>query len=63
MAKREITVEFEFVSIHAYGDSYTICIIIKADDERAALNVAHIVGFEYWGARFNDNCIDWRIKK
>lgn len=61
MAKREFTIEYEFTSTRAYGDNYTRRATIKATDERAALAVAHIVGFEWFGAAFNDNCIDWRI--
>lgn len=61
MAKREITIEYEFTSTRADGDNYTRRLSIKADNEQAALNIAHIVGFREFGARFNDNCVDWRI--
>ena len=53
--------QFEFTSSKAYGDNYTLVATTKATDERAALAVAHLVGFEWFGARFNDNCVDWRL--
>jgi hypothetical protein len=61
MAKREITIEYEFTSTSAYGDNYTRTATVKADNEQAAMTVARIVGFEWFGARFNDNCVDWRV--
>lgn len=63
MARRDITIEYEFTSTRAYGDSYTRRAYIKAHDERDALAVAHIVGFQWFGARFTDNCFDWRVVK
>ena len=63
MAKRDIRVEYEFVSSRADGDSYTHIITIRAHNEHAALAVAHIFGFNHFGAKFNDNCIDWRIAR
>lgn len=61
MAKHEITIEYEFTSVHADGDNYTRTATIRAENESAALKIAHIVGFSEFGARFNDNCIDWRV--
>lgn len=63
MAKRDITIEYEFSSSRADGDSYKRRAVVKADNEQAALNVAHTIGFEWFGAAFNDNCFDWRIVK
>lgn len=63
MAKREFVLEFEFTSTQANNNSYTRRATVKATNEQAALNVAHIIGFEQFGARFNDNCFDWRIVK
>lgn len=63
MARREFTIEYEFCSTRADGDNYTREVTVSANDEQAALRVARIVGFEWFGARFNDNCIDWRIKR
>lgn len=63
MAKRNIVIEYEFVSTKAYGDNYTLTLAVSASNEKAALNIAHIMGFKVFGARFNDNCIDWRIKR
>jgi hypothetical protein len=61
MAQRLIKMEYEFTSTRADGDGYKITIDIRADNERAALAVARIEGFRHFGARFNDNCVDWRV--
>jgi hypothetical protein len=61
MKKREFTIEYEFTSIEAHGGNYTRTRLVKAQDEQTALAVARIVGFSEFGARFNENCIDWRI--
>ncbi|MER8924293.1 hypothetical protein [Mesorhizobium sp. M0859] len=61
MAKREFIIEYEFSSTSAYGDSYTRRVTVSAEHEKEALYVARIVGFERFGARFTDNCFDWRI--
>jgi squalene cyclase len=61
MAKKEFIIEFEFTSTKADGDSYKRTAIVKAYTPSGALAVARIVGFQEFGARFNDNCIDWRV--
>lgn len=61
MAKRKIVLEYEFTSAFADGDNYTLRIDVRAENEKAALNMARIVGFEWFGAKFNDNCVDWRV--
>lgn len=63
MARREFKIEYDFTSTKADGDDYSRSIIVKADSARAALAVARIEGFKHFGARFNDNCFDWRIKE
>lgn len=63
MARRKIVIEYEFVSTRADGDAFLRYATVKAENEQAALAVARIVGFEWFGALFNDNCIDWRIAK
>lgn len=63
MAKREITIEYEFTSARADGDNYTRTRVIKAENEQVAINIAGIIGFSEFGARFNDNCIDWRVAR
>lgn len=60
---KTFAMEYEFTSTRADGDNYTRVLHIDARNEQAALNVARIAGFDAFGARFNDNCIDWRIKK
>jgi len=59
---REFIIEYEFTSSVANGKNYTHTATVKAKNEKEALRVAHITGFNQFGARFNDNCIDWRIK-
>lgn len=61
MAKQTFIVEYTFTSSKAYGHDYTLRLDIRADNEKAALNVAKIEGFSHFGARFNDNCYDWQI--
>jgi hypothetical protein len=61
MAKKEYTIEFTFTPTKADGDSYTRTAKVQAYTPSAALAIARIVGFQEFGARFNDNCIDWRI--
>jgi hypothetical protein len=55
------TIEYEFISTKADGDSYTHRLQIKAQNAQSALIIARIEGFRAFGARFNDNCIDWRV--
>lgn len=62
MAKREFKVEFEFVSSKADGNNYSRTLNIKAENEKSALNIARLEGFSAFGARFTDNCVDWKIK-
>jgi 1,2-phenylacetyl-CoA epoxidase PaaB subunit len=59
---KAFNIEFEFTSSKAYGDNYKLYATVEAKNAEQALNIAHIVGFKQFGARFNDNCIDWRIK-
>ena len=61
MARKDFTVEFEFTSTAAYGDNYTRRITVKAKTAREADNAARIAGWEAFGARFTDNCVDWRV--
>lgn len=55
-----IRIAYEFTSTKADGDSYVLHLDIKAKNVAAAMSVACIEGFRAFGARFNDNCIDWR---
>lgn len=61
MAKREFTIEYDFVSTRADGDNYTLRIAVKASSVHGAMSIAKIEGFSHFGARFNDNCVDWRV--
>ena len=61
MARKIFTVEFEFVSVRAYGDNYTRTREIKADNAQDALAVARAIGFSEFGNLFTENCVDWRI--
>jgi hypothetical protein len=61
MARKDFTVEFEFTSTQAYGDNYTRRIAVKAETAREAETVARFAGWEEFGARFTDNCVDWRV--
>lgn len=54
-------VQYLFVSSKAYGEDYAITVDIKARDAKSALTIAGIEGFSRFGARFTENCIDWRI--
>ena len=58
---REYIVEYEFTSTKADGDSYKRRLTIKAKNVCTALILAKIDGFREFGARFNDNCIDWNV--
>lgn len=58
---REYVVEYEFTSTKADGDSYKRRRTIKAKNVCTALLLAKIEGFREFGARFNDNCIDWNV--
>lgn len=57
------TVEFEFTSTKAYGENYTMTRVIRAKNAQAAIVSAKLIGFSEFGARFTDNCVDWRILK
>jgi len=61
MAARFFKVEYEFTSVHAYGDNYTRRAIVKAMTAQEAITIARIEGFSLFGARFTDNCVDWRV--
>lgn len=61
MSKREFKMEYEFTSTKADGNSYSRTVNISADSEKAAYAAARIEGFTQFGARFTDNCVDWRI--
>lgn len=63
MAKRDIKVEYEFVSTRADGNNSFRTLVITAETEQVAMNVAKIEGFKAFGALFNDNCIDWKVKR
>ena len=54
-------VEFEFTSSKADGDNYTRRIPVKAKTARDAENAARIAGWDAFGARFTENCVDWRV--
>lgn len=61
MAKRDFIIEFTFTSTKADGESYTRTALARAYTPSGALAIARIVGFQEFGARFTDNCIDWRV--
>jgi len=59
--RRDYTIEYEFTSSRADGDNYTRRRSVRASYAREALVIAGIIGFTEFGARFTDNCVDWRI--
>ena len=63
MASQSFTIEYEFTSARADGENYTRRATVKAKDERGALSLARIEGWNCFGARFTDNCVDWRVVK
>lgn len=60
MTRKAFHIEYEFTSTKADGDTYVRYLDIVAKNLASALSVARIEGFRAFGARFNDNCIDWR---
>lgn len=58
---RNFIIEYEFTSTRADGDNYTRRATVNAKDERAALALARIEGWNCFGARFTDNCVDWQV--
>jgi hypothetical protein len=52
-------ITYTFVSTRADGDDYTRSIYIHAANYKAAMAMARTIGFTNYGARFNDNCVDW----
>jgi hypothetical protein len=63
MAQQDFIVEFEFTSTSADKDNYTIRRTIRASSARSALSLVKTasIGFSEFGARFTDNCVDWRV--
>ena len=61
MAAQNFIIEYEFTSTRADGDNYTRRATVKATDKRSAMSVVRIAGWENFGARFTDNCVDWRV--
>jgi len=55
-------ITFFFTSTSAYGDSYTHQRTIEARNLAGAESVARIIGFKEFGARFSDNCYDWKAE-
>jgi hypothetical protein len=55
------TIKYLFTSVRADGDEYMVPITIDAKSRQSAEAQARLVGFDRFGARFNDNCVDWRV--
>lgn len=63
MSQQDFIVEFEFTSTRADGNNYTIRRTIRASSAKGAISLvtAANIGFSEFGARFTDNCVDWRV--
>jgi len=61
MTAATFTLEFEFTPTSADGDNYTRRRTVEAKNAAAALASARLLGWREFGARFTDNCVDWRV--
>ena len=64
MATQQFKILYTFTSTRADGDAYTRTLTVKAKTAQDALGaIARIEGFRAFGARFNDNCVDWELAR
>jgi hypothetical protein len=61
VAMQSFIIEYEFTSTRADGDNYTLRATVQAKDKLRAIHLARAEGWDRFGARFTDNCVDWRV--
>jgi hypothetical protein len=59
---KDHTIRYYFTSTKAWGDDYSVPVTVMAKSRQSAEAQARLIGFDRFGARFNDNCFDWRVE-
>ena len=62
MAKAKFIVTCEFSSVHADGQAYKVDVEVMAESAASAEHILNINRVTWFGAKGNDNLLDWRAK-